>query len=359
MSDENYIRNIASERALDEDERERFEFQKDTSSEYVTNVVGHVVKGRRYIDDPSEAPEGAEVHEGEQGGTYYETEDGDSSDPSGEPAGPPSESGSGDVPVNDPDAVETWNRVVEQYGSPETLGETVSGDPDRAESLAREAIQEYSPENISYEAFEEVEREYIEDARQAAIEEGTPSDRMRSQIVDEMDDGPVTLDTDNGEYAVDVGHIEQATGESDFIVWGENENGDHVGIPSSDIHDVAGGEGGYGAGTHGEDDPGHGGGQPGGNWRQFDPESDEEPPGAGGGDDGGRAGPEELWESQLVDYENLSDDELNGYAEYLWDLHDEAHDEYEETGSEEADERMRDVMSELREVDREQLSRDD
>lgn len=31
-------------------------------------------KRRVYIQDPSEAPEGAEVHEGSQGGLYYETE---------------------------------------------------------------------------------------------------------------------------------------------------------------------------------------------------------------------------------------------------------------------------------------------
>lgn len=41
-------------------------------------------KARRYVDDPSEVPEGIEVHEGEQGGLYYETEGEDEDEELGE-----------------------------------------------------------------------------------------------------------------------------------------------------------------------------------------------------------------------------------------------------------------------------------
>lgn len=45
-------------------------------------MPGKIEKGRRYVDDPSEAPEGVEVQEGPQGGYFYET-DGASGDDRG------------------------------------------------------------------------------------------------------------------------------------------------------------------------------------------------------------------------------------------------------------------------------------
>lgn len=52
-------------------------------------------KGRRYINDPSEAPEGVEVHQGDQGGYYYETTGGSGEEGSegGEVPGPIDEMG--------------------------------------------------------------------------------------------------------------------------------------------------------------------------------------------------------------------------------------------------------------------------
>lgn len=73
MTEENPVANVLGRKAIDEDELEDFEFEKDTSPRYITATVGRVAKARRYISDPSEAPEGVEVEEGPQGGYYYET----------------------------------------------------------------------------------------------------------------------------------------------------------------------------------------------------------------------------------------------------------------------------------------------
>lgn len=52
-------------------------------SDYVDRVIKNAVlsKGRRYIDNPSEAPEGVEVQEGPQGGLWYQTEDSEDGSP--------------------------------------------------------------------------------------------------------------------------------------------------------------------------------------------------------------------------------------------------------------------------------------
>ena len=68
-------------------------------------------------------------------------------------------------------------------------------------------------------------------------------------------------------------------------------------------------------------------------------------------DDGEPVDPQELWNSPVVVYEEMRDEELEDYSEFLWDMHEEANAEND-------DETMREVMSELREVDREQLSRE-
>lgn len=51
--------------------------------DYIRTTIEEAVlsKARRYIDDPSEAPEGVEVHEGPQGGLWYQTEDSDGDAP--------------------------------------------------------------------------------------------------------------------------------------------------------------------------------------------------------------------------------------------------------------------------------------
>lgn len=75
--DGDYITGVAADRAINKEARERFELTQDTSNRYITGSVALVLKGRRYIDDPSDAPEDVEVEEGPQGGYYYETGDGD------------------------------------------------------------------------------------------------------------------------------------------------------------------------------------------------------------------------------------------------------------------------------------------
>lgn len=47
------------------------------TNDYIRKTIRRAAlsKSRRYIDDPSEAPEWAEVQEGPNGGTYYETDD--------------------------------------------------------------------------------------------------------------------------------------------------------------------------------------------------------------------------------------------------------------------------------------------
>lgn len=57
------------------------DMDKNHIAEELTNIA---VKGRRYVSDPSEAPEGVEVQEGPQGGHYYETEGTESTDDTGD-----------------------------------------------------------------------------------------------------------------------------------------------------------------------------------------------------------------------------------------------------------------------------------
>lgn len=65
------------------------EMDKDNIAQELTSFVG---KGRRYISDPTDAPDDVEVQEGPQGGLYYETQgpstDADMSDNGGEPFTP-------------------------------------------------------------------------------------------------------------------------------------------------------------------------------------------------------------------------------------------------------------------------------
>lgn len=67
----------------------------------------------------------------------------------------------------------------------------------------------------------------------------------------------------------------------------------------------------------------------------------------GGGEEVEEADPEELWNSPLIDFENLSDEELEAYEEFLWDMHEEGDDE-----------QMRDAMDELMSIDQEQMRRE-
>lgn len=68
--------------------REAEDFNKSVIAKKMANSIA---KGRRYVDDPSEAPEGVEVQEGPQGGYFYETDatPGDDREDSGETQGPP------------------------------------------------------------------------------------------------------------------------------------------------------------------------------------------------------------------------------------------------------------------------------
>lgn len=61
----------ARERTLGADERGHGGDEKAKAAEAIGKLFR--AKARRYIDDPSEAPEGADVEEGPEGGLYYET----------------------------------------------------------------------------------------------------------------------------------------------------------------------------------------------------------------------------------------------------------------------------------------------
>lgn len=71
--------------AAESDEEEEEDM---TEKEYIKNLFGEkfkesaeVIKDRRYVEDPSDAPEGVNVEQGPQGGYYYETgSSGDDSD---------------------------------------------------------------------------------------------------------------------------------------------------------------------------------------------------------------------------------------------------------------------------------------
>jgi hypothetical protein len=50
--------------------------EEDKKEKLADNFIENLLKSRVYVDDPTEAPEGVSVQEGEEGGTYYETEGG-------------------------------------------------------------------------------------------------------------------------------------------------------------------------------------------------------------------------------------------------------------------------------------------
>jgi len=76
----------------------------------------------------------------------------------------------------------------------------------------------------------------------------------------------------------------------------------------------------------------------------------ERDPGTGSDSTEGSVDPNDLWNAPVVVHEEMTDDELKEYEEFLWDVHSEARN----TGD---DDMMREAMSELREVDAEQVSR--
>lgn len=111
------------------------EHQRSEKAAILNDVIG-LLKARRYVDDPQEAPDWAEVQEGPQGGLYYETTEtndeqtelddygGDDDDD-----GTESDGVDYDAQAEEYDYEADINPVVEEYLSANDISLEIPGDP--------------------------------------------------------------------------------------------------------------------------------------------------------------------------------------------------------------------------------------
>ena len=356
-------------------------------------------KGRRYVSDPDDAPDDVNVQEGQRGGYYYETDD--LAGEEGEDMVSEEDLGTANSIVEDikrqPDEYDHVD-ADDQMDMVEHAASVVADDETEQEAVVEELTEERIDTEVGTRGLQGVIDEVDRGTDpEAAIEEeaefyadlfGFPED----QIEDYLDERLADFDridygeenAENGQDGADAdADATDADGESSPYAEGEDlpdsVSGDGYDQPVSvadmeemsddqladmrdyfnaDVTDeeIADGDAediafdiASTAVLDVEEPP-------------ADPDEIEEPEGDAEGaesdeedadsdsEEGGPDDPEELWESPMVDYEALSDEELEDYAEHLWDLHDEAREDND-------DDAMMDVMDELREVDREQLSR--
>lgn len=184
-------------------------------------------KERRYISDPSEAPEGVEVQEGEQGGLYYETTGG-GSESGGEPSGG---EGLDEVTIDDVDPI-TIESLAEnvaydalEYGyDPDAAAERFWQAVDHGEDLAEayaantegtspESMREIMAEefDVPYNVSEEPEEgesteeiaDYIRDYLDVHIDEDTSRGAVEDMVEEYI--------TGHGENPEDYGGVEAVT----------------------------------------------------------------------------------------------------------------------------------------------------
>lgn len=141
-------------------------------------------KGRRYISDPSEAPEGADVQQGEQGGYYYETENtAAAGDEMPAPAGEVPGAESGNM------GEEEFNQRVEEVTG--QMGEAIDAFEDEAvvagEQVAEEMIGqgEMDPDLINDEIHDRV----VDEMWRIAEEDAEVSrEELDDSVLDEVND---------------------------------------------------------------------------------------------------------------------------------------------------------------------------
>lgn len=188
--------------------------------EYFEKAVGSLItrKARRYVSDPSEAPEDAEVEEGPQGGYYYETEGEDEPAASQDPA---------DVP-DDADA----RQHLEEIDTSLSRDQWVTVDTENVGEI-RGTIDNVTESSIRITDENGQERGIpAEDILDWDVSE---EDRTRNEIMS-LDEGePVTVDTEN------LGEIEGTVikpGQDGSSLRIMDEGGEERGIPVQDIHDI-------------------------------------------------------------------------------------------------------------------------
>lgn len=153
--------------------------------EYLNHVAERAIetldKARRYVDDPSEAPEDADVQEGERGGYFYETESGDTTTdapmPSGDSGGgggqePSDESGgSGEQSLGIADA-ESYLREF-MAGSPHI---TPNGVDQWVNDLHSQTDGDVTPEDVAETAPDALPEEYVSSMQEALFGGGAGGD---------------------------------------------------------------------------------------------------------------------------------------------------------------------------------------
>lgn len=236
------------------------------AQEYTSEAVGNYLlrmaegKARRYITDPSEAPEGADVEEGPQGGLYYDTE---SLGPDGEDSGEVTTPAGGSMPDAQEAVAEAvvGNQLETNFESQEQAAELADHLAENlpenlpegaAESTVYDEMSSWLNEQGIAENFEVEEAENLaaDIAETWSSDEG--SDTSTDTLRDVSPGETVSLATDKGTVTVTVEELdENVTGTSDSILYGETRDGTRVGIPSEDVRSVVS----EGAGSPGTDDP--------------------------------------------------------------------------------------------------------
>lgn len=200
--------------------------------EYLESLIGKtgkefgIVKGREYIDDPSEAPDDAEVQEGPRGGLYFETTGGsDESGGSGSSGGSaPSDasSGGGSGGVTEEDVVDTVHDIAEVDGAANIAAhETEDGysisfdipDKDAASEVAHQVAEIDGTANINATETEDGGAEVTLDVMEESSGDesggsggGGEAGEAPTVTADELDD--VTIDS----LAENVGYNAQEYG---------------------------------------------------------------------------------------------------------------------------------------------------
>lgn len=305
---ENPVSDVLFGKMVDEDELEDFEFSKDTSPKYITDVVGRVAKARRYVSDPSDAPEGVEVEEGPQGGYFYETGGTGEADIRDEPE---------DIDGVEMDGVNVTEGTEFEWEDGSTV--TVEGLYEDEDGQVQVSISDESTDATSVD-IEDIE-EQVEAGNLTPTNEGDlDTGGFGEETSDGVDD--VGFDTEPSEMSdeeIRDQHTELENLQQQDLDAGHQEGARRIAERRQELWEEAEDRG-IDLGEFGED-------------------PQEESP-----------SPEELWNSPVVVHEEMRDDELDEYADYLWDRHDDAREAND-------DDEMKEVMEELRAVDSERLSR--
>lgn len=189
MSEDDYLDNLLMEEAVEGGDGLNKADLAEEDTPFGEPHADSIEKGRRYISDPSEAPEGVEIHEGEQGGIWYDTAE------AGE------DMGTGDDP--DSVGVEGGDGGGDAGGG---ASEITGDDLDRMtiDALAENAAYEaqewgHDPDQTAERFYQRVEQgEDIAEAY-ASVTEGTSPESVREMLTEEESFDDINYDLGGGD----------------------------------------------------------------------------------------------------------------------------------------------------------------